>query len=261
MTFNTPARTRLALVALSALALTAPAAQAQVTLKPDGQWRHLLTAGLNLNSGNTRTSALNLTLDSVRATDSSKWSANTQGLYATSNGQTTGEQVTVSTQYNGDIEPWRSTFGFVQAAGVHDRPANIKERLAATTGLGLHLMRQDDQFWDIWAGVAVSQDQYVRATEVRGALRTRSTDSGLVLAEESSLRLTPSTSLRQKLVLLPSLRDSGLVRTEFDGQIAVAVNARMNLTTGLRLRYTTRPPTGLRRLDAALVTGLSMRFD
>lgn len=256
-----PTRHRLALLALAALALTGPPALAQVTLKPDGEWRHLLTAGLNLNSGNTRTSALNLALDSVRATDSSKWSAAAQALYATNAGQTTGERAAVSTQYNGDIEPWRSSFGFVQAAGVHDRPANIQERLSATTGLGTHLMRKDDEFWDVWAGVAVTQDLYVREVEVNGRLRTRSTDSGLVLAEESSLRLSPTTTLRQKLVLLPSLRDSGLLRTEFDGQLAVAVNERMNLSTGLRLRHTTRPPTGLRRLDAALVTGLSVRFD
>lgn len=252
---------RTALTALAALALPGGAALAQVTLKPDGQWRHLLTAGLNLNSGNTRTSALNLNLDSVRATDISKWSATAQALYASSAGQTTGERVSVTTQYNGDLEPWRSTFGFVQAAGVHDRPANIEERLGATTGLGAHLMRQGEAFWDVWAGVAVSQDRYVRPVEVNGSLRTRSTDSGLVLAQESSLRLSASTTLRQKLVLLPSLRDSKLVRTEFDGQVAVAVNERMNLSTGLRLRHTTRPPPGLRRLDAALVTGLSVRFD
>lgn len=249
------------LLALSLLALPGAAALAQVTLKPDGQWRHLLTAGLNVNSGNTRTSALNLSLDSVLATDSSKWSATSQVLYATNAGQTTGERASVSTQYNGDLEPWRSSFAFVQAAGVHDRPANIQERLAATTGLGTHLMRQEAQFWDVWAGVAISQDQYVREVDVNGTLRSRSTDSGLVLAEESSLRLSPSTTLRQKLVLLPSLRLSGLVRTEFDGQLAVAVNERMNLSTGLRLRHTTRPPTGLRRLDTALVTGLSVRFD
>lgn len=252
---------RAALAAIAALALPGGAARAQVTLKPDGQWRHLVTAGLNVNSGNTRTSALNLALDSVRATDTSKWSATAQALYASSAGQTTGERVSVTTQYNGDLEPWRSSFGFVQAAGVHDRPANIEERLSATTGLGAHLMRADQEFWDVWAGVAVSQDRYVTPVEVDGRLRTRSTDSGLVLAEESSLRLSPSTTLRQKLVLLPSLRVSGLVRTEFDGLVAVAVNERMNLTTGLRLRHTTRPPLGLRRLDTALVTGLSLRFD
>lgn len=243
------------------LALQGPAALAQVTLKPDGQWRMLLTAGLNLNSGNTRTNALNLALDSVRATDSSKWSAAAQALYATNAGQTTGERVAVTTQYNGDIEPWRSSFAFVQAAGVRDRPANLGERLSATTGFGLHLMRQTDQFWDVWAGVAVAREHYVRAVDIDGRLRTRSTDTGLVLAQESSLVLTATTKLRQKLVLLPSVRDSNLVRTEFDGEVSVAVSERINLSTGLRLRHTTKPAPGLRGLDAALVTGLAMRFD
>lgn len=263
MTEPTPRAARRLIHALlgATLLATAPVALAQVTLKPDGQWRQLLTAGLNLNSGNTRTNALNLALDGVRATEISKWSASAQALYADNAGQTTGERVAVSSQYNGDLEPWRSRFAFFQVAGVHDRPANIRERLSATTGLGLHLMRQTDQFWDVWAGLAVARDRYVNATDVAGAMRTRLTDSGLVLAEESSLILTASTKLRQKLVLLPSLRDSDLVRTEFDGEVSVAVNERINLSTGLRLRHTTRPAPGLRGMDAALVTGLAVRFD
>jgi hypothetical protein len=101
----------------------------------------------------------------------------------------------------------------------------------------------------------------VRAVDIDGRLRTRSTDTGLVLAQESSLVLTATTKLRQKLVLLPSVRDSNLVRTEFDGEVSVAVSERINLSTGLRLRHTTKPAPGLRGLDAALVTGLAMRFD
>lgn len=259
--FPTP-RALLPLLAGLALWLAGPpAAHAQVTLKPDGQWRALVTAGLNLNSGNTRTGALNLAVDSVRATESSKWSAMAQGLYATNAGKTTGERAVVSTQYNGDIEPWRQTFAFVQAAGVRDRPANLNERISATTGLGLHLMRQDQAFWDVWAGLGASYERYARPVNTHGTLRDRKADSGLVLAQESSLRLTPTTRLRQKLVLLPSLRDTKRVLTEFDAELLVAMSERISLNTGLRMRHTTQPGLGLRSTDTALVTGLAMRFD
>jgi putative salt-induced outer membrane protein len=244
--------------AISTLALALPA-QAQVTLKQDGQWRHLLTAGLNINDGNTRSSALNLNTDSVRATLVDKWSATAQVLYARSAGVTTGERALVSTQYNGDLSP--RTFAFVQASGLTDRPANISNRLAATTGLGWHLMKRDDEFWDVWAGVGVSQEKYVQPADIRGGLRDSYTDAGLVLAQESSLRLTPNTAFKQKLVWLPSLRESGHSRIEFDTQVAVAINDSLNLSTGLSMRYNSHPAPGLERLDTALTTGLSLRYD
>jgi len=244
--------------ALSALLLAAPA-QAQVTLKQDGQWRHLVTAGVNINDGNTRATALNLNTDSVRATLVGKWSATAQLLYARSAGITTGERALVSSQYNGNLSP--RTFAFVQASGLSDKPANISNRFAATTGLGLHLMKGDDEFWDVWAGLAVSQDHYVRPADIRGTLRDRYTDSGLVLAQESSLRLSENTAFKQKLVWLPSLRVSGQSRTEFDAQLAVAINASLNLSTGLSMRYNSHPAPGLQRLDTALITGLSLRYD
>ncbi|RVU47758.1 DUF481 domain-containing protein [Rubrivivax rivuli] len=248
---------------LLALALAPASGMAQVTVKPDGQWRSLTTAGLTVNSGNTRTTALNLGLDAVRATESSKWSATGQLLYTDSSGRITGKRALVSSQYNGDIEPWRRTFGFVQAAGLTDRPANTRERLTVTTGMGLHLLKAQNEFWDAWAGLALAHERYVRPVAPRGdgALRRELTDLGLVLAQEANLRLSPSTTLRQKLVLLPSLRESGLVRTEFDGQVSVAISERVNLSSGLSLRHITRPAPGLRATDLALVTGLSLRYD
>ena len=243
---------------LCGLLLAGPA-QAQVTLKQDGQWRHLLTAGLNVNDGNTRATALNLNTDSVRATLVDKWSVTSKLLYARSAGLTTGERLLVSTQYNGDLSP--RTFAFVQASGLTDRPANISNRLAATTGLGLHLMKRDDEFWDIWAGVGASQDRYVRPADIRGSLRDRYTDSGLVLAQESSLRLSDNTDFKQKLVWLPSLRESGQARIEFDSQMTVAINESLNLSAGLSMRYNSHPAPGLERLDTALITGLSLRYD
>lgn len=244
--------------ALCGLLLAGPA-QAQVTLKQDGQWRHLLTAGLNVNDGNTRATALNLSTDSVRATLVDKWSVTSKLLYARSAGVTTGERTLVSTQYNADLSP--RAFAFVQASGLTDRPANISNRLAATTGLGLHLMKRDDEFWDVWAGVGVSQDRFVRPADIRGGLRDRYTDSGLVLAQESSLRLSANTDFKQKLVWLPSLRETGQARIEFDTQLAVAINDGLNLSTGLSMRYNSHPAPGLQRVDTALITGLSWRYD
>ncbi len=245
------------LAAATLAATLATPALAQVTLKPDGQWRHLVTAGLNLNKGNTETQAFNLSTDSVNATESDKWSVVSQWMYSSSGGQTTGERAVVASQYNNDIDETR--FFFVEGAGQRDRPANISSRWTLNTGFGLHLMKSGDDYWDAWAGVSVSQDRYL-APPNPGDSR-RFTDSGLVLAQESSHRLTETSSLKQKLTLLPSLRESGRWRAEFDTRLAVAINSSMNLSTGLSLRHNSHPGEGRKKLDAALVTGLSWRFD
>lgn len=266
MTHDTlPGRSRLRFLPLLrgcvwVLAAATPA-HSQVTVKSDGQWRSLTTAGLTVNGGNTRATALNLALDGVRATESSKWSALAQWLYTSNAGQTTGERALVSSQYNGDIEPWRKTFAFVQAAGLTDRPANTRNRVTFGTGFGAHLLRAPGEFWDVWAGVTLASERYVRPVNYDGVLRRELTDTGLVLAQEANLRLSPSTTLRQKLAVMPSLRETGLVRTEFDGQISVAMSERVSLSTGLGVRHTTRPAPGLRGTDFTLVTGLSLRYD
>ena len=94
---------------------------------------------------------------------------------------------------------------------------------------------------------------------LNGVQRRHFTDTGLVLAQEANLRLSPSTALRQKLVLLPGMRESGLVRTGFDGEVSVAMSKRVSLGSGLGVRPTTRAAPGQRGADLTLVTGLPLR--
>ena len=78
-----------AFLALSLAA--ASAAQAQATVKNDGQFRAALGLGASLASGNTKATNLSLTGDAVRATDQNKLSLYGNMQYARSNGQTTAD--------------------------------------------------------------------------------------------------------------------------------------------------------------------------
>ena len=83
----------------------------------------------------------------------------------------------------------------------------------------------------------------------------------LVLSEESSHKITDSTSLRQKFSLFPDLRESGKYRAVLDVGLTVAMTQTVNLTAGLNYRYDSDPGTNLKKTDAMFVTGVSMRFD
>ncbi|HKX94716.1 MAG TPA: DUF481 domain-containing protein [Methylibium sp.] len=243
----------------AAVLLAAAPAWAQVTILPDGQWRHLFGVGASIASGNSDASSLNLSADSARATGVDKWTFAGRVLYARAGGETTGERVALATQYNRDISPrW---FGFGSADALRDRPANLAGRGSVAAGLGYHLLPLGGDFWDLSAGLGYSRDRFVTPAEVDGVLRSRYGRAELLLAEESSMAITSSTSLRQKLRLLPNLRESGDYRAEFESNLLVAINSRFSLTAGFTYRYDSAPGAGLERGDALFTTGLSMRID
>jgi putative salt-induced outer membrane protein YdiY len=247
----------------AAMALVAfacwPPAFAQVTIKPDGQWRHLFAAGASVASGNSDATSVNLSSDSVRATDIDKWSITGRALYASSEGETTGERIALGTQYNRDITPRWFLFGLADA--LRDEPANLSSRLSVAAGPGYHVWRRDADFWDVSAGLSYTQDRFIDATEIDGRVRSRYGRAELLLAEESSHQLTSTTAFTQKLRVLPNLRDTGAYRADFESSLTVAINSTLSLTAGLAYRYDSDPGEGFERGDTLFVTGLSYRLD
>ena len=196
---RTPLATMTAIAAHRA-AVAAPAA-AQVTIKTDGQWRHLVTAGVNVNSGNTESTRGQPVQRQRSATDTSKWSANAQLLYSSSNGK--HRPANAHSSRRSTTPTCRgATFAFIQAAGLRDKPANISDRYSATSGLGLHLhATARTSSGTSGAASRCSRDNYVKPAVIDGSLRSSFNDAGLVLAEESNLKFGASTALKQKLVM------------------------------------------------------------
>ncbi len=240
---------------------TAPlGGHAQVTLKPDGVWRYLFTAGANLSSGNNESTTLNLSGDAARVTDYDKLTVTGQVAHASNNGNTTTERYSLGSQYNRDFNPrW---FGFGSGDVLRDELANIDMRYSVAGGVGHHLIKRDGLTFDVSGGLGYTNDQFVTPRFVNGAVRDEYGRMELVLAEESNHRISQSTTFRQRLALYPNLRDSGDYRASLDTNISVAMTRSMNLTAGLTYRYNSDPGIpGLKKGDLAFVTGVSYRID
>lgn len=232
---------------------------AQVTLKPDGQWRYLLTAGANVSSGNNDARSLNLSAEGARQTVDDKWTWNARADQASNAGVSTTDRYGLRTQYDRNISPdW---FGFGSAETLRDKLANIDARYSVASGVGRHIWREERGYFDVSAGLGYTYDRYITPTSVAGETRDRYGRLELVLAEESSHKLTETTSLRQKFSLYPDLRDSGKYRAVLDTGLTVAMTPLLNLSAGLSYRYDSDPGTGLKKVDAMFVTGVSLRFD
>ncbi|WKB51905.1 DUF481 domain-containing protein [Eleftheria terrae] len=230
-----------------------------MTVKPDGQWRHLFGASASYATGNTKASSFNLAADSVRATDHDKLTLVGRALYGRNQGRTSANRAALGSDYNRDLsDRW---FGFGRGEYQRDRPANLAHRWMASSGVGYHLVRNERGFWDISGGLGYTQDRFVDPVELDGRVRSRYGRFEAVLTEESNFRLSQTTSFKQRLSLLPQLNQPGVWRAEFDSGLAVAMTQRLSLTAGLTYRYNTDPGEGVKRGDALFLTGVSLRMD
>jgi putative salt-induced outer membrane protein YdiY len=234
-------------------------ASAQVTLKPDGKWRYLFTAGANASRGNSDATSVNLQGEAARVSNIDKWTLAGQGSYARNDSITTTERLALGTQYNRDINPvW---FGFGTADLLRDRIANISSRYSLASGVGYHVIKTQPNTFDVSGGLGYTHDRYDTPALISDSLRSSYGRLELVLAEESNHQLTDTTSFKQRLGVYPNLRDSGEYRATFDTNVTVAMTKTLNLTAGISYRYNSDPGIGIKKTDAMFVTGVSVRFD
>lgn len=247
---------------LAGLMLAVPGfafAQAQATIKPDGQFRYAFGVGASYASGNTSASSVNLSGDGVKSTADSKWQFGGKANWGRTDGVTTVENLGLGTQYDQDITPlW---FGFTKADYLRDKPANVSTRASLFGGAGRHVIKSDTLTFDVSAGLGYTQDRYFDAADVNGALRTRYGRVEALLAEESKHQFTPTTRFHQKLSLYPALRSGGGYRGVFDSGLSVSITNTLALTAGLGYRYNSQPGAGLEKGDTLFVTGISVKLD
>jgi putative salt-induced outer membrane protein len=241
------------------LAVLPQQAAAQLTAKEDGQWRYVAGVGASWASGNSSSKSVNLTADAVKATPYDKWTLYGRLLYAEDNDRTTTDQVSAGLRYDWDISPKWFHFGILD--WLRDRPANLEHRVSVNSGLGYHIFKRDDAFWDLFAGVGYAHDDLVVATEVSDSRRSRYGRAELLLGQQSEHRISDSATLKQRLAFLPSLRDSDSYRGVFDTTLSVAINRRFDLTASLNYRYNSQPGTGLDKVDVLFVTGFTVKME
>lgn len=252
----TPVRSIVTLATLAGFAL---AAQAQATAKPDGQWRAALGLGASASSGNTKASNLSLTGDAVRLTAQDKASLYGNAQYARSGGVTTGEQVRAGGRYDYNLNA--ELFGFGGLDFERNKFANLSLRSQLSAGLGWHALKTPTTTWDLFAGAGYTSDKYRNAMLIDGASRSSYGYMGLLLGEESTHKLSETTSAKQKLVLVPNLKNRGEYRATWDAGLAVSMTKALNLNVGFGYAYNSEPGPGRKSTDTLLTTGISVKFD
>jgi putative salt-induced outer membrane protein len=247
------------LLATACLAAAPLLSFAQVTVKNDGQWRALFTAGASVSSGNSDSTTVNLSGEAVKASTTDKLSLNGRAMYLKDDDSDSEQRYAFGAHYQRDLTD--RIFGFGQFDALKDEPANLSSRLSVGGGAGYHLIKRDDLTWDVSGGLGYTHERYVAPAIVDGVTRSRYGNLEVLLAEESNHKVSDNTTLKQRLAYLPDLRNSGEYRATFDGGLSVAMTKRLSLTATVQHRYDSNPGEGLKKNDTLFITGVSFRID
>jgi putative salt-induced outer membrane protein len=225
----------------------------------DGRFRGALGLGASLASGNTRASNLALSANAVRATVEDKVSLYALALRTSASGATTGDTLRLGGRYDYNINPLM--FGFGGLDLERNKLANLKLRSQTTAGLGYHFISTATTTWDLFGGLAFSADKFLAPTLIDGQSRSTYSYPSLMLAEESSHVLSPTTTAKQRLVIYPNLKDRGEFRATLDAGVAVAMSSNLSLNVGLGAGYNSQPGDTRKKLDTLITTGVSVKLD
>lgn len=250
--------TVLGLIVVAGLAPITPAFS-QVKIEQDGRWRTTVGAGATKAGGNTDALSANVTAQTGMATTSRSVSLFGSALYGRSEGLVTASRFTAGSNWTWEIGG--QTFAFGNGDWLRDRFANLSRRTTVSTGLGQHLVKTPLNDWDVFAGVAYSHDEYVTATEVDNLVRNDYGRPEALFGTESHHRPTETTSLHQRLVVLPALNGSGSYRLIFEGGLSVSITSRLAMTATLTLNRNSDPGVGVKKNDTLFVTGLTFKLD
>jgi putative salt-induced outer membrane protein len=231
-------------------------------VKTDGLWRGAGAAALSINSGNTESSALQLNADMARATDSDKITLGGMINYAKNKtagvSETTANKWAASGQYDYNLNPQVYAFGKLGLEG--DRLIDLKLRTSVAVGPGYHVIATPENTFDVFGGLAYITDKYRVPQTIGDDTDTRFSRTSVLLGEETSHRLTQTTTLKQRLEVYPGLSGDKAVLVKLNAGLAVAINSTLNLTVGLVDTYNNKPPEGLKKNDVALLTGINVKL-
>lgn len=256
----TPRHLPFLLPAAACVLAALPTANADV--KTDGRWRGNGAAAFSLTSGNTRTSALLLSVDAERATPADKITFGANSNYGRGRSQgvreTTSNKWSALAQYDFNLAPRTYAFGKLGLEG--DQLAHLDVRGALATGLGYKLVDTTAATFDLLAGAAYSSDRYGRPQTIAGTTDTRFARASLMLGEASTHQLTQTVSFRQRLETYPGLSGDKAVLAKFNASLGVAMSSTMQLTVGLTGNHNSKPPLGQKKNDFGVFTGLNVKF-
>jgi len=217
-------------------------------------WSGFLDTGLSASRGNAETLSFNLSGQAVRKTSRDTITAYATSLFA--NNGTGGPTKTTANSIGGglrvDLDVSDRIFVFGLTDFYHDEFQQLDLRNILAGGLGYHVIKTKPTTFDVYTGGALNQSFY--STPL-----TRKTGE-IMAGERLSHSVSNRTTFSERFEFFPNVSDTGQYRFTFDAHAVTKLSQWLGWQASFQDLYVSNPPTGIKKNDLILSTGLRLTF-
>ncbi len=225
-------------------------------------WNGGLNLGFALTRGNSETKNLNIAFNATRKGFHDKLTLYTNSIYAandlpTASAHTTANAIGGGARYDHDFAP--RVFGFVNGDFYHDALQHLDLRSTGGGGIGWHAIKLDATSLDLLAGVNYTHESYAVPINPPNPSNTRN-QAGGTLGDAFMHKVGKSTVITQNLFFYPDLSQTGQYRGTFNFGTVTKLNKWLGWQNSFADIYVSNPPSGTKKNDLQLATGLNVSF-
>ena len=236
-------------------------------------WNGGANVGFSVARGNSQTENLALAINAVHPTLNDKItlylnSIDTQNNLATPS--TVANLIQGGLRYDRNLRPRLFVFG--GADFMSNALQFLDLRSVYSGGFGFHAIKSDNTTLDFLGGLNYTHETYSNGAEIPPTPPS-TTPTGifasygktnrfvaLTLGEELNHKLGKSTVVNQNFYLFPNLQDTGQYRGTFNLGTVTKISKWFGWQNAFSDIYVSNPPTGAKKNDVILTTGLNVSF-
>jgi Protein of unknown function, DUF481 len=233
-------------------------------------WSGTLDTGLSLTRGNSAILSYTLAGRAIRKTERDKITVYTTAVYGknstTSPSQVIAHQITGGVRANIDFSArW---FAFAATDFNSNALQNLNLQNVVYGGIGRHLIKTKNTQFDVFAGAGYNQEFFGAytlpnpapppATLAFAAVTQRNAEANV--GEEFDAKLGSRSTFSETFNYFPNLSGPSGYRYTFNSVLSTAISRWLGWQFSLNDNFLSNPPTGIKRNDLLLSTGLRLTF-
>lgn len=222
-------------------------------------WEGSLGVGATYAQAEAESYNLSLQAELKRITRSDRWSNRLLAISGRSDGSATSGLFELYSHYRRDIR--KRWLMFLEAERRHDQPANLRERLSVSAGVGYRLAEGRRLAWLVMAGLGHASESFYDPLDIMGRPRTSYRRDEALLGTEMEFDLFSNLTVSQRLSWYPNLSYGRAWRLTYDASARAAITRRLSLDVTASWRRSTEPGRDRRPDEVVVITGLALRLD
>jgi hypothetical protein len=233
-------------------------------------WSGTLDTGLSLTRGNSSTLSYTLAGKAVRATDRDKFTVYTTAVYGKNNTTSPGEVIAhqISGGIRADINIRPKWFVFAATDFNSNALQNLDLQNVIDGGIGAHLIKTKNTQFDVFGGAGYNQEFFGAYTLPNPtppptflafpAVTQRNAVANL--GEQFDRKLGSRSTFSETFNYFPNISGPSGYRYLFNAVLSTAISRWLAWQFSLTDTFLSNPPTGIKKNDLIMSTGLRVAF-